>query len=56
MLEELTVASLDKGKSFVVRPFCLNKFAELVTGPEFLLREASVEGQPGLPSSPPVIK
>lgn len=47
---------MDTGRSVAIGPFCFDKFTELVIGPEFLFREGSAEGQPGLPSSPPVIK
>jgi len=53
---EHTVASFDKDRSFVTGLFCFDKFPEFTIGPEFLLRAWSIEGQPGLPSSPPVVK
>jgi hypothetical protein len=53
---EHTVASFDKDRSFVTGLFCFDKFPEFTIGPEFRLRAWSIEGQPGPPSSPPVVK
>ena len=53
---ELTVASFVKDGSFATGPFCFARFPKFTIGPEFLLRALSVEDQPGLPSSPPVLK
>lgn len=51
------MASLENAGSFAIGLFCLDKFAEFPSGPEFLLREGSADDQPVcLPSSAPAVE
>lgn len=53
-LRQVTMTSL-LDESFVIGLFCFNKVPELISCPEFLLREGSAEEKPTcLPSSSPI--